>query len=318
MNTSTPLVSIIIPTYNRAHLIGETLDSVLAQTYTHWECLITDDGSTDNSIEIIQEYVNKDTRFKLFTRPTNRLKGANACRNIGLENATGEYIVFFDSDDLMTPDHLEVKIKGIIEHNCDYVITRTKFFNKEDDRFERYYTFDKYPITPHNYVTQKINWLTCDICIKSELAKKVRFNEFLQSGQEYNYYCKLVYHSVNAVFIDKVVSLRRHHEQSIRSKLKQQNKKNEAAFKVFWLTYLETRKWAETNTRKYLLGRTIESLLFKNTTYGFSFAKIQYYFVKEFGIRALYLSLYILLFRLTKKGHFLRKKIIRVTQMEVE
>ena len=85
--TSQPLVSIIIPTFNRAHLIGETLDSILAQTYTHWECLITDDGSTDNSIEIIQEYVTKDTRFKLFTRPANRPKGANACRNIGLEKA---------------------------------------------------------------------------------------------------------------------------------------------------------------------------------------------------------------------------------------
>src|SRR5690606_11832205 len=116
----------------------------------------------------------------------------------------------------------------------------------------------------------------------------------------------------------KVVTLRRHHEQSIRSKLKQQNKKNEAAFKVFWLTYLEIRKLAAKSTRKVLFGRVIEAMLFKNTTYGFSFAKIQYYFLKEFGIKALYLSLYILLFRLTKKGHFLRKKIIRVTQMEVE
>ncbi len=313
-----PLVSIIIPTYNRAHLIGETLDSIIAQTYTNWECIVVDDGSTDDTDEVMGDYLVKDGRFKYHKRPDSKPKGANACRNIGLEKAMGEYIVFFDSDDLMTPDHLQVKMDGIINKQCDYVITRTKFFNKEDNRFEKYYTFDQYPITAHNYVTKNNNWLTLDVCIKSEIAKKIRFNESLQSSQEYNYYGKLVYHSVNAVFIDKVVSLRRHHEQSIRSKLKQQNKKNEAAFKVFWLTYLETRKWAETNTRKYLLGRTIESLLFKNTTYGFSFAKIQYYFVKEFGIRALYLSLYILLFRLTKKGHFLRKKIIRVTQMEVE
>ena len=89
------LISIIIPTYNRAHLIGETLDSVLAQTYPHWECLFIDDGSTDNSIEVIQAYTKQDKRMKLFTRPAHRMKGANACRNIGLENAVGEYIVFF-------------------------------------------------------------------------------------------------------------------------------------------------------------------------------------------------------------------------------
>lgn len=309
-----PLVSIIIPTYNRAHLIGETLDSVLAQTYPHWECLIIDDGSTDNSIEVIQAYIKQDNRMKFFTRPTNRLKGANACRNIGLENAVGEYIVFFDSDDLMTPDHLQVKVDGILQYACDYVITRTKFFNKEDNRSKSYYTFDRYPISAHNYVTKKNNWLTLDVCIKKEIAQKIRFNELLQSSQEYNYYCKLVYQSIHAVFIDQVVSLRRYHQQSIRSKLEQQNKKNEGAFKVFWLTYLETRKWAETNTRKYLLGRTIESLLFNNTTYGFSFAKIQYYFVKEFGIRALYLSLYFLVYKLTKKGHLIRKKVLRVIE----
>jgi glycosyltransferase involved in cell wall biosynthesis len=308
-----PKISIIIPTYNRAHLIGETLDSVLAQTYPHWECLIIDDGSTDNSIEVIQAYTKQDKRMKLFTRPAHRMKGANACRNIGLENAVGEYIVFFDSDDLMTPDHLQVKVDGIRHYACDYVITRTEFFNKEDSRFEKYYRFDTYEITPHNYVVQHINWLTYDILLKSKLAKLIRFNEKLQSGQEYNYFCKLVYHSIHAVFIDQVVTHRRYHLQSIRGQLEYKDK-NEDLFKVNWLTYLETRKWAETNTRKFLMKRTIECLLFKNTTYGFSFAKIQYYFVKEFGLRALYLSLYFLLFRLTKKGHLIRKKVLRVIE----
>ena len=61
-----PLVSIIIPTFNRAHLIGETLNSVLAQTYPYWECIIIDDGSTDNSKKIIGEYVKKDFRFHYY------------------------------------------------------------------------------------------------------------------------------------------------------------------------------------------------------------------------------------------------------------
>ena len=60
-----PLVSIIIPTYNRAHLIGETLDSVLVQTYTHWECIVVDDGSTDGTDALLATYCKKDSRFNI-------------------------------------------------------------------------------------------------------------------------------------------------------------------------------------------------------------------------------------------------------------
>ncbi|HEX9600942.1 MAG TPA: glycosyltransferase family 2 protein, partial [Mariniflexile sp.] len=64
-----PLVSIIIPTYNRGHLIGETLESVLCQTYDNWECLVIDDGSTDNTDALVQGYLNKDNRIKFYHRP---------------------------------------------------------------------------------------------------------------------------------------------------------------------------------------------------------------------------------------------------------
>lgn len=80
-----PLVSIIIPTYNRAHLIGETLDSVMAQTYTNWECIVVDDGSTDNTAELLVVYCNKDNRFQYHHRPKDRPKGANAYRNYGID-----------------------------------------------------------------------------------------------------------------------------------------------------------------------------------------------------------------------------------------
>ena len=133
------LVSIIIPTYNRAHLIGETLESILAQTYTQWECIIVDDGSTDDTVKVVASYVAKDNRFRLFKRPHTRLKEANACRNIGIENATGDYVFFFDSDDLLTPDHIEVKVRALQNNSVDYVITRTKFFNTEDNTIDKYY-----------------------------------------------------------------------------------------------------------------------------------------------------------------------------------
>src|SRR5690606_15701007 len=105
-----PLVSIIIPTYNRAHLSGETLDSVLAQTYTNWECMIVDDGCTDNTAELLKTYCEKDVRFQYHHRPQNRPKGANACRNYGFELSRGEYIQWLDSDDYISPNKISDQI----------------------------------------------------------------------------------------------------------------------------------------------------------------------------------------------------------------
>ncbi|GAA4290512.1 glycosyltransferase family 2 protein [Aestuariibaculum suncheonense] len=96
-----PLVSIIIPTFNRAHMIGETLESVIAQTYTNWECLVIDDGSSDETDIVMADYTKNDTRFFYFQRPSETIKGASACRNYGLSKSTGDYIIFLDSDDLL-------------------------------------------------------------------------------------------------------------------------------------------------------------------------------------------------------------------------
>src|SRR5690606_15837655 len=124
--TNTPLVSIIIPTYNRALLIGETLDSVLAQTYTNWECIIVDDGSTDNTEEIIRKYCEKDSRITFYNRPADKVKGPNAARNFGIENSVGEFILSLDSDDLILPQHLDLKVK-VFQSNpeVDGVLSKT-------------------------------------------------------------------------------------------------------------------------------------------------------------------------------------------------
>ncbi|TQI71542.1 glycosyl transferase family 2 [Gramella sp. Hel_I_59] len=110
-----PIISVIIPVYNREHLIGETLDSVLEQTYTNWECIIVDDGSNDNTAYVVRSYVERDDRFKFFLRPEDRKKGASPSRNYGLENAKGVYIQFLDSDDLLHCSKFEEQLKVLIK-----------------------------------------------------------------------------------------------------------------------------------------------------------------------------------------------------------
>jgi GalNAc5-diNAcBac-PP-undecaprenol beta-1,3-glucosyltransferase len=105
--------SVIIPTYNRAQLILETLETVLAQTYQNFEVIIVDDGSTDNTEQIIQKRYSTDGRVRYFYKE-NEERGA--ARNFGIKQAKGDYAVIFDSDDWMHADHLSIIEKCIANH----------------------------------------------------------------------------------------------------------------------------------------------------------------------------------------------------------
>ena len=109
------LVSIITPCYNGAKYISETIDSVLAQTYTQWEMIIIDDGSKDNSAEIVKNYMEKDDRIK-FLQQENA--GSAAARNNGIRNAEGQYIALLDADDLWEPEFLQEQIAFMTEKDA--------------------------------------------------------------------------------------------------------------------------------------------------------------------------------------------------------
>lgn len=102
-------VSIILPTYNRAHMLKKSLGSVLAQTYPWFEILLVDDGSTDNTRELVEAYGDKRIRYYY----AGQNQGAAAARNFGLERADGEYIAFQDSDDVWHKDKLEKQMNAI-------------------------------------------------------------------------------------------------------------------------------------------------------------------------------------------------------------
>ena len=109
------LVSIIIPTYNRAHTLPDTLKSVHKQTHENWECIIVDDISTDDTLDKIQDFL-EDERFIYIKRSDEQRKGAASCRNIGLKHAKGDFIQFLDSDDLLAKNKLEAQLANIRSH----------------------------------------------------------------------------------------------------------------------------------------------------------------------------------------------------------
>ena len=108
------LVSIIIPVYNAEKYLKDCLDSIIAQTYTNWECLLIDDGSKDSSAQICDEYVSADSRFKVFHKENG---GVSMARNYGISIASGSYICFLDSDDLLKPQYLETALNEISDYD---------------------------------------------------------------------------------------------------------------------------------------------------------------------------------------------------------
>lgn len=178
------LVSIITPLYNRVQLVGETIDSVLQQTYPHWELLIVDDGSTDGSYEYVAHATRQDSRIKLFRR--HRLpRGAPTCRNIGLERAEGRYVIYLDSDDLLASHCLEQRVGAFQEHpDQDFLVFPIQYFEHQvgdrQDIFFRYFYQD--------YITSfllKSHWITVSPIWKKEaLVRLGGFDEQLACMQD--------------------------------------------------------------------------------------------------------------------------------------
>lgn len=124
------LISIIIPCYNYGWLISETLESVLKQSYSEWECIIIDDGSSDNTKQVVQAFVAKDERFK-YVYQTNG--GMSSARNNGLKIAKGSYIQFLDSDDLLAPAKLSVQAAYLDANPAiDIVYSDVRFFHHDN------------------------------------------------------------------------------------------------------------------------------------------------------------------------------------------
>lgn len=212
------LISIIIPIFNRAKLIPETLNSVLRQTYNNWECILIDDGSSDNTIEVIEQYVKKDNRFKLYIRPDGYLPGGNGARNYGIDVSNGEFIQWFDSDDIMKENFLYAKIEALI-HSPDYksVISRNTFFEGDKILGEKFNFNKKYPEFYENTITVQLPVWTPSIMFRKSFLLQTgeRLDESLKRLQEYEFFTRIfVLHPHPTILLNETLCLIRIHEKT--------------------------------------------------------------------------------------------------------
>ena len=125
----TPLVSIIMPCYNAERYVAQSIESVLAQTYQNWELLITDDGSTDRSVDVVNRYCAKDKRINLLV--PGKHSGIATTRNLSIQRAKGHFIAFLDSDDIWKSDKLEKQIGFMLEHDMAFTYSSYEVIDEQ-------------------------------------------------------------------------------------------------------------------------------------------------------------------------------------------
>ena len=185
MNENQPLVSVIMPVYNCERFLTEAIESVISQSYQNWELLIVDDGSKDKSVSIIEAYVEKDSRIRLYKNESEE-HGPGIARNYGMEHISGKYTYFIDADDWIEKDLLQDTVTLAEKTNADivpfgFVIEdngkQIKKTLKPCGNFE----FQDFKSIANEIV--RGTWSECHELIRSELLQDVRHNKY-KTGED--------------------------------------------------------------------------------------------------------------------------------------
>lgn len=258
----TPLVSIIIPTYNRAHIISETINSVLAQTYQNWECIIVDDGSSDYTEDIVAKYYF-DPRIRFFQRPAERIKGSNSCRNYGIEKSLGQFIMFLDSDDWLLPDHFLKKIHVLRNnHQIDGILSKTIMVNNNKEVIKKEFRTVLTDNLLEDFISLKVSWYIHDVLWrKSFLKDKVLYDENLMKMQDRDFHIRRLIEEPTLSLCDEYLTLYRVHEnsKSVDSDYKVAESRHNAILQI--IDYLEQEGKLSITIKNYLFKHQVQNLI---------------------------------------------------------
>lgn len=278
-------ISIIIPVFNRESIILETLESIENQTFKNWECLIIDDGSSDSTISVIKEFIKNKPNFSLHHRPNNIRKGATSCRNIGFNLSKGDFIQWFDSDDIMHPNMLEEKVNVLLSNPLSEFVVA-----KMDDLVNGNIIKKEYKLISSNlffdYIRNKVFFFTPGpLFRKTFLINSLLFDSSLSRHQESEFYFRLILRNSKYLTINKSLALRRIHNDSINSNISEKNDK--VYFFILLKKYLESIlklnlniwneqlfiyffRWSKSSIKFFLKYRDISFLFFGIQVLGYS------------------------------------------------
>jgi glycosyltransferase involved in cell wall biosynthesis len=285
------LVSVVIPCYNQGLYLEDALISILNQTHKYWECIIVDDGSTDNTKSVAMNWQTKNPRFRYVYKKNG---GLSSARNYGLSFCKGDFIQFLDADDVITKDKFEIQIQSIIEEPhcdlslCDYMPSDEYDLSKPygDERYLKPFFSDK------DYIKELIlNWevsfsIPCHCFLFRSsffLEKNIRFDETLPNHEDWDCWMQIFILKPSLIQVSKILAIYR--------------------IRPAAMSYD-----AERMTNGFLSAIHKQMQLFKGDNYYYSLLRQKFYLVLsdyKSDNRLDYLRL-----RLKKKYKYFRKKII--------
>lgn len=212
------MISIIMPVYNSEKYISEAIESICNQSYKNWELLIVNDGSTDHTSEIIDDFSKKDSRIKVFHRKN---EGVSMARNFALNQICGEYVTFIDSDDVYHTDRLKRMLQVFEQHrNCEIVFSRHKEFRGKLNTYEANGS-RKIVVSDENILEKVIsdskNHYVWNAILKSEIAKKAKFAP-IRFAEDFCYIRDCAWYCRQMAVLDEVLYFyRRDNENAMTS-----------------------------------------------------------------------------------------------------
>jgi glycosyltransferase involved in cell wall biosynthesis len=260
-----PKVSIIMATYNRAQFIVETLLAIQNQTFLDWECLIIDDGGTDNTRAVIAPFLEKDSRFQFVKRPDSYIKGLPGCRNYGLDLAKGEYIIFFDDDDIPHPQNLELCVLELNDPTiffCRYI--REVFFEDFNYNFDFSKTYTSFYIDKKDIermLNNELQFNSCAVMWKVACFEKNRFAEQLMYAEEWELYSRIVSSGFSGISINKSLFYGRKHPESNTGEFYRKNpirRRSNAEAIVLVVQNLKEKKLLTYSLKRYFIAFSID------------------------------------------------------------
>ncbi|MEA4910593.1 putative glycosyltransferase EpsJ [bioreactor metagenome] len=226
-----PKVSVIMPVYNGEKFLGEAIESVLNQTFKDFELIIVNDGSKDNSLNIIKEYGNKDNRIKIIDQIN---QGVSVARNIGIKKSSGEYIAFLDSDDIWVEEKLNIQLNKFgSDKELKICGTWASVIDEKGKEIKKF----TYPPLEDKKIKQssfyKHPFITSSLILKKEILEKNNlFKVGTHLAEDYEFVTKYIYNN-KAKNIDKyLIKYRIHTANSSSKNLKTKLKMKLAAVKM--------------------------------------------------------------------------------------
>lgn len=231
-------VSIIIPFFNAAAHFRDTLISIQSQTFQDWECICVDDGSTDSSFHIAGTFALSDGRFRIFKRPAHLPKGGNTCRNYGFEQARGQFIQWFDADDLMRPGMIEGKAFELkTDPDLDFVVSKVAELIDGQLICKEYASDSDNRVV--DFLTYRIYFLTSGPMFRrSFLLGKLLFSIQLKRHQEWEFFSRLLIEGCSYRVLPVYSCIRLIHSASIKAVYQRKTLLERAYIKLYTVDIL--------------------------------------------------------------------------------